>query len=96
MAARLLRQGTGEPGFAGTGGAADEQGMGLADPVAGGQAGEPSESHENAMPNGVPDAARPHFAGRFLPSAPRPTQSQTVALQRFSIAHREHGVGEWV
>ena len=28
--------------------------------------------HEHAMANGVPDAARPHVAGRLLPSAPQP------------------------
>ena len=32
-----------------------------------------SESHKFAMPNGVPDAARPQIAGRLLPSAPQPS-----------------------
>ena len=34
-----------------------------------------SESHEHAMSNGVPDAARPHGAARLLPSAPQPSPS---------------------
>jgi hypothetical protein len=32
-----------------------------------------SVSHENAMPNGVPEAAWPHVAGRRWPSAPQPS-----------------------
>ena len=40
-----------------------------------------SESHEHAMSNGVPDAARPHVAGRLLPSAPQPCPSPVQRQQ---------------
>ena len=40
-----------------------------------------SESHEYAMSNGVPDAARPHVAGRLLPSAPQPFPSHVQRPQ---------------
>ena len=40
-----------------------------------------SESHEHAMSNGVPDAARPHGAGRLLPSAHQPSPSSVQRPQ---------------
>jgi len=40
-----------------------------------------SVSHEHAMSNGVRDAARPHVAGRLLPSAPQRSPSPVQRQQ---------------
>ncbi len=40
------------------------------------------ESHEKAMSNGVPDAARPPFAGRLWPAAPQPSPLTRAATTR--------------
>jgi len=49
------------------------------------------------MPNGVPDAARPHFAGRLWPSAPHPSpldpfSDNQVASRDSQMARRAVGM----